>query len=84
MLVKHHIPHNACFAGIYDFATDCTYSRLLEQFLAKATANTLIMCHPGLANQEAGDVIAVAREKELAYFASDAFKEICERLAINL
>lgn len=80
-LVKLKIPHNAYFAGIYDFAKNSNYPRLFKQILQQVKPNTLIMCHPGLA--ESDDAIAEARKKELAYFLSDEFVATCERLEVS-
>lgn len=75
-LKKRGIPHNPCFAGVYDFSPDADYRSLFCQWLQQVPDNTLIMCHPG-EGQDDQDSIAPARQMELAYFASDAFVEDC-------
>lgn len=82
-LTKLNIPHNACFSGIYDFAQDINYRTLFRQWLALIPEHTLIMCHPGEGHMP-DDVIAVARNMELAYFLSDDFVSDCDELGLVL
>lgn len=78
-----NIPHNSSFGGVYDFAKQANYRALFRQWLAQASENTLIMCHPG---QDEGpcDVIGYARVEELAYFLSDVFIQDCEEFGVSL
>jgi predicted glycoside hydrolase/deacetylase ChbG (UPF0249 family) len=78
-----NIPHNKCFAGIYDFSPTADYRSLFQHWLSLAPKNTLIMCHPGEGVSE-GDVIAAARIKEMAYFSSDEFLEDCAAYRVVL
>lgn len=88
--VLHHqinqlgIPHNNCFAGIYDFAKESNYRSLFRRWLALAQNNTLIMCHPGVEDKNSTDSIAHARLKEMDYFLSDAFISDCKEHKIQL
>lgn len=75
-LIKHQLPHNAYFAGVYDFSPRANYSSLFKQWLRLAQPNTLIMCHPGKGH-DATDAISAARLQEMAYFSSEEFVEDC-------
>jgi hypothetical protein len=62
---------NRVLLGVYDFA-EADYGCLFRAWLAAAPAGGgLVFCHPGEA--AAGDPIATARVRELAYFDSDRF-----------
>lgn len=85
LLRRHQIPHNTDFAGIYSFAEADRYSRILPYFLKNVGNQGLIMCHPGLVqNNEALDEIATARFQEYCYLASDQFLKDCETLGVQL
>ncbi|MBU6258876.1 MAG: ChbG/HpnK family deacetylase [Burkholderiales bacterium] len=62
---------NGTLCGVYDFvATD--YRRLMRGWLAALPERgALLFCHPGEAG--AGDAIAAARTRELAYLGGSAF-----------
>lgn len=75
----HGFRSNAGFAGIRRFASEPPYAVLFQRFLARATAQTLIMCHPGLLEEtNAGSPRhpSTARAEECAFLASDAVPEI--------
>ena len=74
-LKKLGIPHNAYFAGIYDFNPKANYPDLFAQWIKASPPNTLIMCHPAK-GRHSEDEIAQCREEELHFFMSDAFKEV--------
>jgi len=58
--------------GVYDFEAP-DYRRLMQSWLAAVpNRGALLFCHPGEGG-EAGDAIAAARRRELAYLDSDAF-----------
>ncbi len=83
MLVKHKIPHNASFAGIYPFTDSKQYARFFPRFLAQISEGGVIMCHPGLASVD-GDSIAKARYDEFLYLDSDQFVLDCFRAGVTL
>jgi predicted glycoside hydrolase/deacetylase ChbG (UPF0249 family) len=82
-LKKAFIPHNQCFAGIYDFSEQANYRSLFRQWLAAAPDDTLIMCHPA---QDSSGVVdhAATRRNEFAYFTSDDFLKDCEEFQVQL
>ncbi|HAT6977777.1 TPA: ChbG/HpnK family deacetylase [Legionella pneumophila] len=82
-LKKTNIPHNPCFAGVYDFSDRTNYRSLFRQWLNNVPTNTLIMCHPGEGDWNS-DVIAGARIRELNYFLSDGFIQDCEEYQVYL
>ena len=73
-LARRVIAHNPALLGVYDFAAP-DYRGLMQAWLARLPAEGgLLFCHPGEA-AAAGtpDAIAAARQRELAYLASNAF-----------
>ena len=65
------IPTNTAFAGVYGFDSD-DYAGLFEQWLARARAGTLLMCHPAV-SASAQDPIGRQRQLEYGFFSSAAF-----------
>ncbi len=64
---------NTALLGVYDFRGE-GYRGLMQGWLAKLPARgALIFCHPGEGG--AGDAIAPARARELAYLGSSAFAD---------
>ena len=59
--------------GIYNFHGGASrYAVLMTQWLARAPAGAILMCHPARL-AEPGDDIGAARAQEFPYLASDAF-----------
>lgn len=77
LLQQSNIPHNSCFAGVYNFDPQVEYRTLFRQWLATVPINGLIMCHPGRGDSIT-DPIAKARINEMNYFSSDAFVQDCK------
>lgn len=77
------IPHNDYFSGIYDFAPETDYRTLFCSWLSSLADRTLIMCHPGEADDES-DAIAPTRIIELNYFSSNEFVNDCANYGIQL
>lgn len=71
-LKRYQIKHNTSFAGVYPLAGQA-YQPLFQQFLAATSPGGLIMCHPGI-DQNEDDPIALSRQIELDYFSSERFK----------
>lgn len=82
-LNRLQIPHNAAFAGIYDFAKETNYRSLFRQWLTLVPDNSLIMCHPG-EQSESSDAIRHTRPLELAYFLSNDFSDDCREFGVQL
>ena len=83
LLIRHHIPHNTYFSGIYSFSDAKKYAKLFPSFLKKIPSSGLIMCHPGLGLEEE-DPIAQARALEKEYFASPKFIEDCKNQNVSI
>jgi len=83
MLIRHQIPHNSSFAGIYSFAEAARYSRIFPHFLAQINDGGIIMCHPGLLSRE-NDMIAEARHYEFLYLESNDFVADCFQAGVML
>jgi hypothetical protein len=50
LAVAHQIPHSSFLTGIYNFQGDApTYAQFLGECLKNLPANSVLMCHPGLA-----------------------------------
>ena len=68
---------NPAFAGSYDFIARADYAATFQRFLAGMPDGGLIMCHPGFVDAELKslDSLTDLREREFAYFDSDAFTQ---------
>ena len=67
------IARSAALYGIYDFAGDGRrYAALMAQWLVRAPAAGIIMCHPASA-APTHDAIGAARAQEFAYLSGEAF-----------
>lgn len=66
---------NPAFDGAYDFTRDRDFAALFQSFLKNQPDGALIMCHPGHVDAElrALDPLTDQREREFAYFQSEAF-----------
>jgi hypothetical protein len=66
---------NSAFAGTYDFKPDADFARLFPAFLRHLPEGGVVMCHPGFVDAELKrlDPLTVLREREYAYFNSEAF-----------
>jgi hypothetical protein len=71
------IPTNPAFAGTYTFRSNADFAALFPTFLEGLPAGSLVMCHPGQVDAELErlDPLTTLREREYAYFCSDAFPE---------
>ena len=80
------IKTNAAFSGTYNFNSDADFARLFPEFLAGLPAQGLIMCHPGFVDAELQrlDPLTTLREREYAYFSSDAFPKLLRAHGVTL
>jgi predicted glycoside hydrolase/deacetylase ChbG (UPF0249 family) len=69
------VPTNPAFAGTYGFRPNADFARKFERFLDRLPDGGVIMCHPGHVDPELIrlDPLTDLREREYAYFCSDAF-----------
>jgi len=69
---------NPGFAGAYEFRDDVDFATLFRRFLDRLPDGGLVMCHPGFVDAELRrlDPLTILREREYAYFCSDAFPEV--------
>ena len=74
------LPGATALSGIYDFRGDAdAYAGYMARWLKDSDAGTVLMCHPGDADEAAADdPIAPAREREAQFLAS---ARIAEQLA---
>jgi predicted glycoside hydrolase/deacetylase ChbG (UPF0249 family) len=65
---------NPAFAGAYDFRGEPDFAKLFPRFLHRLPSGGLVMCHPGLVDDELKrlDPLTSQREREYAYLVSDA------------
>jgi predicted glycoside hydrolase/deacetylase ChbG (UPF0249 family) len=77
---------NPAFAGTYDFRDDADFARLFPRFLDGLPADSVVMCHPGVVDEELRrlDPLTTLREREYAYFGSDNFPAILEKAGVTL
>ena len=66
---------NPAFAGAYDFGSGSDFATLFASFLDRLPDGSVVMCHPGEVDAELVrlDPLTAQREREYAYFKSDAF-----------
>ena len=68
-------PVNDSFAGFSNFDPRADYARVFSAYLRASGRHPLIMCHPGLSDDElvALDPATLSRERELDFLLSPAF-----------
>jgi predicted glycoside hydrolase/deacetylase ChbG (UPF0249 family) len=83
---RHGIATNPAFAGAYDFKTRTAFAKIFPRFLAGLSDGGLIMCHPGLVDAELKrlDPLTHQREREFAFFNSDAFPQVLAAYGVTL
>ena len=69
---------NPAFAGTYAFDAAANFAALFPRFLDCLPDGSVVMCHPGFVDAELErlDPLTTLREKEYAFFASDAFPAV--------
>ena len=74
-VARHGVRTNPSFAGTYDFNPDARFETRFGKFLDAMTDDGVIMCHPGIVDETLAslDPLTTLREREYAYFRSDAF-----------
>lgn len=77
---------NPAFAGTYDFSADADFAKLFPSFLSGLPENSVVMCHPGMIDDELKrlDPLTTSREKEYAYFAGDRFPSVLKAAGVAL
>jgi predicted glycoside hydrolase/deacetylase ChbG (UPF0249 family) len=80
------IAMNPAFSGAYAFSPGADFARLFPGFLNGMPDGGLIMCHPGFVDPalKSLDSLTDLRERELAYFDSDAFTRDLARHRVAL
>jgi predicted glycoside hydrolase/deacetylase ChbG (UPF0249 family) len=70
---------NKGFAGYSAFDPRVDYAADFASYLVAPGPAHLVMCHPGAVDDElrALDPAVESRERELAFFSSSRFREIC-------
>ena len=83
---KLGIATNPAFAGTYSFRANADYGQIFPSFLNALPAGGLVMCHPGHVDAELErlDPLTTLREREYAYFCSDAFPAALEAHGVTL
>ena len=77
---------NPGFAGVYNYDKEVKFSVLMNRFLNCAVDGTVIMCHPGLIDDQLreADSLVELRRFEYDYLMSDAFRTLLHDLEITL
>jgi predicted glycoside hydrolase/deacetylase ChbG (UPF0249 family) len=77
---------NVAFAGTYDFRDEADVAMLFPRFFDGLPDGGLVMCHPGMVDAELQrlDPLTTLREREYAYFGSDAFARLLQDQGIRL
>ena len=66
---------NTSFSGTYEFSGGANFATLFPRFLDSLSDGGVVMCHPGLVDEELIrlDPLTGLREAEYAYFMTDGF-----------
>lgn len=83
-LGQRGIVHAPALLGVYGFDPRADYRALVRGWLGAAPDGALLFCHPALGPPDAGDVIAAARQREMAYLASGAFADDLAEFGVSL
>ena len=77
---------NPAFAGAYDFRGEPDFARLFPRFLHRLPPGGVVMCHPGVVDDELKrlDPLTTQREREYAYLASDALPPVLAAYGVAL
>ena len=77
---------NPAFAGAYAFTPKAEFATIFPRFLTGLPDGGLIMCHPGFVDPalKSLDSLTDLREREFAYFDSDAFPRDLARHHVEL
>ncbi|HEU4661170.1 MAG TPA: ChbG/HpnK family deacetylase [Pseudolabrys sp.] len=77
---------NPAFSGSYTFSADANYARLFPAFLDSLPDGGLVMCHPGIVDDELIrlDPLTTLREREYDYFRGDEFPRVLAANDIEL
>jgi predicted glycoside hydrolase/deacetylase ChbG (UPF0249 family) len=77
---------NTAFAGTYTFNDSADFAALFPRFLDGLPDGGLVMCHPGVVDAELRrlDPLTTLREKEYAYFSSEAFPKLLTSQGVSL
>lgn len=80
------IAANPAFAGTYNFDPGADFAAMFPKFLRGMPEGGLIMCHPGVVDDAlvALDPLTTLREREYAYFKSDAFLAVLAANGVEL
>jgi len=83
---RYGLRSNTAFAGTYDFRDGADVAALFPRFFDGLPDGGLVMCHPGLidAELERLDPLTTLREREYAYFGSDAFARLLQEQQVVL
>jgi predicted glycoside hydrolase/deacetylase ChbG (UPF0249 family) len=77
---------NRSFRGVRQFSAVEDYADLFARFVARPTARTLVMCHPGYVDAEliGADTLTTAREAELRYLGGPEMPRALQRAGARL
>lgn len=83
---RRGLASNTAFAGAYAFTPAARYERIFPRFLKGLPDGGLIMCHPGFVDAPLKelDPLTTLREREFAYFNSNAFPQLLAEQGVML
>jgi hypothetical protein len=80
------IPGNARFRGVRDFVGEPPYGELFARFIRGLGAGDLVMCHPGLVDDElrAVDPLTDPRQEEFRFLLSPQCGDVLSQAGLSL
>ena len=77
---------NPAFAGAYDFRGEPDFAKLFPRFLHRLPPEGVVMCHPGVVDEELTrlDPLTGQREREYAYLGGDALPQTLAAYGVAL
>lgn len=77
---------NDTFSGVRSFDPEADFAREFKRFLLVPGQRHLVMCHPGLTDEQLRllDPVTTARDREYEFFLSDAFDDVLKAYAMRI
>ena len=86
MMIRHGVPHNQSFRGVYDLTDRVPFETLFAAFTHAPAPRTLVMVHPGHVDEalRAADCLTDQRETEFAFLAGETCGRMLAQRGLSL